>query len=116
MLQRIILCQYINASQFVRLRYARGREGHFMAEFGALLVVVGFVLALVLAIAWILMPLMLAGVRTGVRDMVRQQQRTNELLEALLHERSGVTSTAAQRADVPPPPRDTLLDRRYPPA
>lgn len=86
-----------------------------MAEFGALLVVVGLGLAVVLAIAWVLMPLMLAGVRTGVRDMVQQQQRTNELLEAVLRERGIVGAAAPPHSDAPVPARDTLLDRRYPP-
>lgn len=86
-----------------------------MAEFGALLGLAGLVLALVLAIAWILMPLMLAGVRRGVRDMVQQQQRTNELIEALLKERGVASSPAPRHPPAPTPPRDTLLDRRYPP-
>lgn len=88
-----------------------------MAEFGSMLVLVAFVLAVALAIAWILMPVMLAGVRSGVRDMVQQQQRTNELLEALIQARRGSSTPAraetSARAEAPP--RDTLLDRRYPP-
>lgn len=111
MRQRISPCQYSDALFFRGVRYASGREGLAMSEFGLMFTLVAFVAALALAIAWVLMPVMLAGVRSGVRDMVRQQQHANELLEALLHARRG--TTASPRAE--PPPRDTLLDRRYPP-
>lgn len=83
-----------------------------MAEFGAVLTLLALALLLALAIAWLLVPVMLAGVRSGVRELVSQQARTNELLQAMLQ---GKQAAPPRAASPPAPPRDTLLDRRYPP-
>lgn len=60
-----------------------------MGEFGAAMMVIGFLFAIVLAIMWIVLPIALIGTKPILRELVKQQQRTNELLQQQIDNAKG---------------------------